>query len=149
MGVQPPLYGFADLSRITGMSTSTLGTLLHRSRRNRAAGRKHPNDIPEPDMYFGLSPTWHRDTVRAWLVERASGVDADRVKCAVDPDKSLEAGYAVPLTPDEETAPETSPTREEAAARTPLPKSVRRARVSELMSRVRSLSRPHDRRETL
>lgn len=145
----PPsqIYGFAELSKITGMSTSTLSTLLHRSRHNRSEGRVHPNDIPEPDMYFGLSPAWHRDTVRAWLVSRASGTDAGRVKKAVDPDKSLNAGYAVPLESMVQT------TIEQNLEITPakqhlVPEQTLRARVSELMNRVRSLTRPHDRRNT-
>lgn len=97
----PKVYGLAELSEITGMSTSTLSTLLHRSRRNRAKGLEFPNDIPEPDVYFGLSPTWHPDTIRTWLVERAFGKDSVRVKKPVDPYRSLEKGRAVPLTPDE------------------------------------------------
>lgn len=91
------LYGFADLSEITGMSTSTLSTLLHRGRKNRAAGKDFPNDIPEPDGRFGTSPVWKHDTIHAWLTERASGDGAARVKRAVDPDKSLDKGKAVPV----------------------------------------------------
>lgn len=88
------LYGFAELSAVTGMSTSTLSTLLHRSRVNRESGKGTPNDIPEPDALFGMSPAWTEGTVRAWLTARASSA---RVKRAVDPEKSLKEGRAVPL----------------------------------------------------
>ncbi|TXH08338.1 MAG: hypothetical protein E6R04_10860 [Spirochaetes bacterium] len=93
------VYGFADLSEITGMSTSTLSTLLHRGRKNRALGKHFPNDIPEPDGKFGTSPVWRHETVQEWLTERASGEGAARVKRAVDPEKSLSSGKAVPVEP--------------------------------------------------
>jgi hypothetical protein len=93
------VYGFADLSEITGMSTSTLSTLLHRGRKNRAQGKNFPNDIPEPDGKFGTSPVWRHDTVQEWLTVRASGEGAARVKRAVDPERSLSSGKAVPVEP--------------------------------------------------
>lgn len=93
----PSLISFADLSQITGMSESTLSTLLHRSRRNRSEGRVIPNDLPEPDTYYGSSPTWSDATVLNWLRARASGDGARRVKRVVDPEKSLEQRRAVPL----------------------------------------------------
>lgn len=93
------VYGFADLAEITGMSTSTLSTLLHRGRKNRSQGKNFPNDIPEPDGKFGTSPVWRHDTVQEWLTVRASGEGAARVKRAVDPEKSLSSGRAVPVEP--------------------------------------------------
>lgn len=91
------LYGFAELSAVTGMSTSTLSTLLHRSRVNRDAGKGTANDIPEPDAMFGMSPAWAEATVRTWLEARAV---SPRVKRAVDPERSLKEGRAVPLKAD-------------------------------------------------
>jgi len=95
----PQLYGFAELSSVTGMSTSTLSTLLHRSRANREEGKSTPNDIPEPDALFGMSPAWKEATVLAWLQVRAK---SPRVKRAVDPEQSLKQGRAVPLTQNSE-----------------------------------------------
>jgi hypothetical protein len=101
-----PLYGFIELSAVTGMSTSTLSTLLHRSRRNREKNKSTSNDIPEPDTYFGLSPVWTEDTVRTWLVKRATGTGAMRVKRAVDPEQSLARGSAVPLREKKSSVPD-------------------------------------------
>lgn len=97
MSEQPPLYGFVELSKVTGMSTSTLSTLLHRARRNREAGKSTPNDIPEPDHYFGSSPVWKPETVQTWLKARVDGPNANRVKRVVDPERSVQLGEAVPL----------------------------------------------------
>lgn len=92
------IYGFAELSAVTGMSTSTLNTLLHRSRTNRKADKCSENDIPEPDSYLGSSPVWLRDTVERWLTRRARGASSTRAKRLVDPQESLRQGRAVPLT---------------------------------------------------
>lgn len=108
MSEQPPLYGFVEVSKVTGMSTSTLSTLLHRARRNREAGKSSPNDIPEPDNYFGSSPVWKLETVQAWLKARAEGPNANRVKRAVDPELSVQLGEAVPLERADESGGDTA-----------------------------------------
>ena len=126
------MLGLVELSGITGMSTSTLSTLLHRARKNRESGKSTPNDIPEPDIYFGSSPVWSQETVHEWLKARAEGPNANRVKRAVDPEKSISTGSAVPIAAHSEAADEGEHGVEEAPAQ-------RHPRVSALISRVRSL----------
>ena len=96
-----PLYRLEDLARVTGMSSSTLATLLHRSRVNRRNGKVSPNDVPEPDAVYGMVPVWAEDTVREWLTVRAA---SPRVRRAVDPIQSIEQGRAVPLAVTTESA---------------------------------------------
>lgn len=88
------LYRLDDLARVTGMSTSTVATLLHRSRGNRKSGKVFPNDVPEPDAVYGMAPVWAESTVQEWLTVRAS---SPRVRRAVHPILSIEEGRAVPL----------------------------------------------------
>lgn len=96
------LFGFVELSAVTGMSTSTLSTLLHRSRFHRKTGKIIANDIPEPDAYLGASPVWFQSTVEKWLDTRANGPDSVRVRRAVNPKESIKRGRAVPLDSEEE-----------------------------------------------
>lgn len=98
------LFGFVELAAVTGMSTSTLSTLLHRSRTHRKAGKIVANDIPEPDTYLGASPVWFKGTVERWLDARATGPSSVRVRRVVDPKESIKQGRAVPL--EAETTPE-------------------------------------------
>lgn len=133
MSEKPSLYGFTELSGVTGMSTSTLSTLLHRARKNREAGKSTPNDIPEPDHYFGSSPVWKPETVHAWLKDRAEGPNANRVKRVVDPDKSVQTGVATPLEREADI------TVVEAVVETPEPVAEKKhPRVSALIARVKA-----------
>jgi len=93
-GYDEKLYRIGDLANVTGMSTSTIATLLHRSRVNRKAGKVSPNDVPEPDDVYGMAPVWTEGTVREWLSARAT---SPRVRRAVDPSRSIQEGRAVPL----------------------------------------------------
>lgn len=102
------LFGFVELSAVTGMSTSTLSTLLHRSRSHRKIGKFIANDIPEPDTYLGASPIWLKSTVEKWLDARANGPSSVRVRRAVDPVESIKRGRAVPLDQKPESTHEKS-----------------------------------------
>lgn len=109
------LYRLEDLARVTGMSSSTLATLLHRSRVNRRNGKVSPNDVPEPDAVYGMAPVWTESTVREWLTVRA---ESPRVRRAVDPIQSIEQGRAVPLAVTTESAI-AEPSMEKESAVTP------------------------------
>lgn len=104
------LYRMEDLAKVTGMSTATIATLLHRSRVNRRSGKVSPNDVPEPDAVYGMAPVWTEATVRAWLEARAA---SPRVRRAVDPVLSMKQGRAVPLGVTTESATTEPPTEKE------------------------------------
>jgi len=131
-----PLYRLEDLARVTGMSSSTLATLLHRSRVNRRNGKVSPNDVPEPDAVYGMVPVWAEDTVREWLTVRAA---SPRVRRAVDPIQSIEQGRAVPLAVATESAI-TEPSAEKEPAVTP---TLRTKLSSFVKSRRRNSRKEH------
>lgn len=93
------LFGFKELSEVTGMTTCVLSTNLHRARTRREKGTPFNTDMPEPDKYIGSSPVWTEDTVRAWLTVRASDNTDVRVLKPVDPSESLRLRRAVPIPP--------------------------------------------------
>ena len=131
-----PLYRLEDLARVTGMSSSTLATLLHRSRVNRRNGKVSPNDVPEPDAVYGMAPVWAEDTVREWLIARAA---SPRVRRAVDPIQSIEQGRAVPLAIATEVTI-TEPSTEKEPAGTP---TLRTKLSSFVKSRRRNSRKEH------
>jgi hypothetical protein len=93
------LYGFKEMSQVTGMTEGGLSTNLHRARARRKEGKEFNTDMPEPDKYIGSSPVWTEDTFLAWLVVRASDNTDVRILKPIDPVESLRQRKPIPLAP--------------------------------------------------
>lgn len=93
------LYGFKEMSQVTGMTEGVLSTNLHRARARRKEGKEFNTDMPEPDKYIGSSPVWTEDTFLAWLTIRASDNTDVRILKPIDPVESLRQRKPIPLAP--------------------------------------------------
>lgn len=93
------LYGFKEMSQVTGMTEGVLSTNLHRARARRKDGKEFNTDMTEPDKYIGSSPVWTEDTFLAWLTIRASDNTDVRILKPIDPIESLRQRKPIPLAP--------------------------------------------------